>query len=400
MNILTINSGSTSIKFKLYNMPDEIVIASGEIENIGFDKSIISFKTKLETQNLDDIQIADHKAGLNFIIDKLTNSKTGVIKDKKEIYAVGHRLVNVGEKVNSHVIINSQMVEILRNCIDLAPLHNPPNLTGVEISMDVFGKGTINVGVFDNIFHKNMPPHAFLYGLPYEYYEKYRIRKYGFHGIAYTYMVEKGSALIGKELKDIKVIVLMLGGGSSIAAVKNGISIDTSMGFTPAEGLIMSTRSGDMDPAILTYLMCKEKIGYKEIDDIINKKSGILGLSEKYSDFVNIQKGVREKDPACIRAFESYCYRIKKYIGSYAAAMDGVDLIIFGGGIGENSPMAREKILENLNVLGVSLEKEKNNNDSPGERLISSKDSRVPVCIVKVDEEIIIARETYNLVKN
>jgi acetate kinase len=400
MNILTINSGSTSIKFKLYKMPDEIVIASGKIENIGFEKSLISFKTNSESENSSDIRIADHKAGLNFIIDKLTNPVSGVIKDKKEIYAVGHRVVNVGDKVSSHAVINNQMVEILKDCIDLAPLHNPPNLVGIEVSLDVFGSGTINTAVFDNIFHKNMPSHAFLYGIPYEFYEKYRIRKYGFHGIAYTYMVEKGSSLIGRDLKDIRIIVMMLGGGSSISAVKNGISVDTSMGFTPAEGLIMSTRSGDIDPAIMPYLMNKENIGSKEIDNIINKKSGILGLSKKYSDFVNIQKGVRENDPDCIRAFESYCYRIKKYIGSYAAAMDGVDLIIFGGGIGENSPMVRERILSDLNFLGIGLDKEINNNDSLGERLISSGSSKIPVCIVKVDEEIIIARETYNLVKN
>jgi acetate kinase len=400
MNILTINSGSTSIKFKLYKMPDESVIASGKIENIGLDKSFISFKTNLESVNLDDVHIADHKAGINFIIDKLTDSKTGVIKDRKEIYAVGHRIVNIGDRVSSHEVVNSQMVETLRDCIDLAPLHNPPNLTGVEVSIDVFGKDTVNVGVFDNIFHKNMPPQAFLYGIPYEYYEKNRIRKYGFHGIAYTYMVEKGAALVRKDPTSIRIIAMMLGGGSSITAVKNGISIDTSMGFTPAEGLIMSTRSGDIDPAILTYLMNKENIGAKEIDNMINKKSGVLGLSKKYSDFINIQKGVMENDPDCIRAFESYCYRIKKYIGAYTAVMDGVDLIIFGGGIGENSPMAREKTLEGLSFLGISLDKEINSNDKLGERIISSGSSRVPVCIVKVDEELIIARETYSLVKN
>jgi acetate kinase len=400
MNILTINSGSTSIKFKLYKMPDESVIASGKIENIGLDKSFISFKTNLESVNLDDVHIADHKAGINFIIDKLTDSKTGVIKDRKEIYAVGHRIVNIGDRVSSHEVVNSQMVETLRDCIDLAPLHNPPNLTGVEVSIDVFGKDTVNVGVFDNIFHKNMPPQAFLYGIPYEYYEKNRIRKYGFHGIAYTYMVEKGAALVRKDPTSIRIIAMMLGGGSSITAVKNGISIDTSMGFTPAEGLIMSTRSGDIDPAILTYLMNKENIGAKEIDNMINKKSGVLGLSKKYSDFINIQKGVMENDPDCIRAFESYCYRIKKYIGAYTAVMDGVDLIIFGGGIGENSPMAREKTLEGLSFLGISLDKEINSNDKLGERIISSGSSRVPVCIVKVDEELIIARETYNLVKS
>ena len=381
-------------------MPEEDVIAGGKIENIGFDKSLISFETNLGSENSDDIQIADHKAGLNFIIDKLTNSKTGVIKDKKEIYAVGHRIVNVGDKVSSHVVINDQIVETLRDCIDLAPLHNPPNLVGMEVSIDVFGKDTINIGVFDNIFHKNMPSHAFLYGLPFEYYEKYRIRKYGFHGIAYANMVETGAALIGKDLQNIKIIVLMLGGGSSITAVKNGISIDTSMGFTPTEGLIMSTRCGDIDPAILPYLMNKENIGAKEIDNIINKKSGILGLSKKYTDFINIQKGVMENDPDCIRAFESYCYRIKKYIGAYVAAMDGVDLIIFGGGIGENSPMTREKILTDLSIFGISLEKKINYNDSLGERLISSGSSKVPVCIVKVNEELIIARETYYLVKS
>ena len=381
-------------------MPEEDVIAGGKIENIGFDKSLISFETNLGSENSDDIQIADHKAGLNFIIDKLTNSKTGVIKDKKEIYAVGHRIVNVGDKVSSHVVINDQIVETLRDCIDLAPLHNPPNLVGVEVSIDVFGKDSINTGIFDNIFHKNMPSHAFLYGLPFEYYEKYRIRKYGFHGIAYANMVETGAALIGKDLQNIKIIVLMLGGGSSITAVKNGISIDTSMGFTPTEGLIMSTRCGDIDPAILPYLMNKENIGAKEIDNIINKKSGILGLSKKYTDFVSIQKGVLENDPDCIRAFESYCYRIKKYIGAYVAAMDGVDLIIFGGGIGENSPMTREKILTDLSVFGISLEKKINYNDSLGERLISSGSSKVPVCIVKVNEELIIARETYYLVKS
>jgi acetate kinase len=399
MNILIINSGSTSIKFKLYKMPDEVVVASGKIENIGFDKSIISFVTKTGTEKQDDIPITDHRAGLNFIIDKLTNSAIGVIKDKKEIHAVGHRVVNVGDRINSHTIINNKIVNIIRDCIDLAPLHNPPELTGIEVSIDVFGKDTLNVAIFDNIFHKNMPPHSFLYGIPYEYYEKYHIRKYGFHGIAYTYMVGRGSELIGKDSKDIKIIALMLGGGSSITAVKNGISIDTSMGFTPAEGLIMSTRSGDIDPAILPYLMIKENIGAKEIDNIINKESGILGLSKKYSDFVNIQKGVRDKDSDCIRAFESYCYRIKKYIGAYTAVMDGVDLIIFGGGIGENSSMARERILSDLNFLGIKLDKKINDNNSRGERLISSSSSRVPVCVVKLDEELIMAKETYNLIR-
>jgi len=293
-NILTINSGSTSIKFKLYKMPDEDVTASGKIENIGLDKSYISLTTKSGTEKSEDIRISDHRAGLNYIIDKLTDPAKGVIKDKKEINAVGHRVVNVGDRVDSHTVITKDILETIRQCVDLAPLHNPPNLTGIEVSLDVFGNSTQNIAIYDNLFHKNMPQEAFLYGLPYEYYEKYRIRKYGFHGIAYTYMVQRGAQLIGKDLNSLKIITMMLGGGSSITAVKNGISIDTSMGFTPAEGLIMSTRCGDIDPAILTYLMIKENLGAKEIDSMINKKAGILGLSQKYSDFVSIQKGVEK----------------------------------------------------------------------------------------------------------
>ena len=399
-NILTINSGSTSIKFKLYKMPDEDVTASGKIENIGLDKSYISLTTKSGTEKSEDIRISDHRAGLNYIIDKLTDPAKGVIKDKKEINAVGHRVVNVGDRVDSHTVITKDILETIRQCVDLAPLHNPPNLTGIEVSLDVFGNSTQNIAIYDNLFHKNMPQEAFLYGLPYEYYEKYRIRKYGFHGIAYTYMVQRGAQLIGKDLNSLKIITMMLGGGSSITAVKNGISIDTSMGFTPAEGLIMSTRCGDIDPAILTYLMIKENLGAKEIDSMINKKAGILGLSQKYSDFVSIQKGVRENDEVCLRAFNSYCYRIKKYIGSYAAAMDGIDLIIFGGGIGENSPMTRENSLSNLGSFGIKIDKDINNNDALGERIISSGDSKTLVCIVKVDEELIIARETNKLLDN
>lgn len=397
MNVLTINSGSTSIKFKLYLMPEEEVIASGKIENIGFIKSLFSFSTKSGSEKLSDISIPDHRMGLNFIIEKLTNPETGVIKSKYDIYAIGHRVVNVGDSLKSHRVINEKVLNIVRDYVDLAPLHNPPNLIGIEVAMEVFGGKTINVAIFDNIFHKDMPPEAFLYGISYNYYEKYHIRKYGFHGIAYTYMVRRGAELIGKDLKNIKLIALMLGGGSSITAVKNGKSIDTSMGFTPAEGLIMSTRCGDIDPAILTYLMKRDNLRIQDIDEIINKKSGVLGLSKKFSDFVNIQKGVKEKDKDCIRAFNSYCYRIKKYIGSYAAVMDGVDLIVFGGGIGENSPMAREKILSGLNILEINLDKNLNDDDSLGERIISANDSKVSVCVAKVDEELVIARETFKL---
>ncbi|MCL4377540.1 MAG: acetate kinase [Actinobacteria bacterium] len=398
MKILTINSGSTSIKFKLYEMPQEKCLASGKIEGIGQTNSTFTFNSGSYSEKEKNYDIPDHKVGLKLIIDKLSGSGTGVIKDKKDIAAIGHRVVNVGDRVSSYLIINDKVVDDLKDCIDLAPLHNPPNLLGIEVCRDIFN-GTPNIAIFDNIFHKNMLPKAFLYGIPYDYYEKYRIRKYGFHGIAYTYMVDRVSKLLNKNLKDLKVIAIMLGGGSSITAVKNGIAIDTSMGFTPAEGLFMSTRSGDLDPAIITYIMKKDNLNPAEIDEIINKKSGLLGLSRKYKDYKEIEKGVLAGDEDCLRAFDSYVYKIKKYIGSYIAAMDGADAIVFGGGIGENSSITREAILDGFSFIGLELDKDKNKN-LKGEGLISANSSKVTVFVVNVDEEIVIARETYKLIKN
>ena len=399
MYILTINSGSTSIKFKLYEMPAEKVIADGRIENIGFEKSVIKYKSALFSEKSEDIYIKNHKSGLDHILVRLTDTEKGVIKNRKEINAVGHRIVNVGDRVSSHRIIDGKFLDVLRDCIDLAPLHNPPNLMGVEVCFEVFGKDTQNIGVFDNIFHINIPPKAYLYGINYNYYEKYRIRKYGFHGIAYTYMIEKCAELTGKDIKEQKIIALMLGGGSSAVAVRNGTSIDTSMGFTPAEGLIMSTRCGDIDPAALSYILNREGFTPGDLDDFINRKSGVLGLSGKYSDFINIELGYLKNDPGCVRALDCYCYRVKKYIGAYAAAMNGVDVIIFGGGVGENSPLIREMILSDMDYLGVSLDKNLNNDRSIKEGIISPEDSKVAICIAKVDEELIMARETYRLVK-
>lgn len=396
MKILTINSGSTSIKFKLYEMPEEKCLASGKIEGIGLPNSTFTFSAGSYLEEAKDFNIPDHKVGLKLIVDKLSNSKTGVIKDKSEIAAIGHRVVNVGDRVSSYLIINDKIIEYLKDCIDLAPLHNPPNLLGIEVCMEIFS-GIPNIAIFDNLFHKDMPPKAFLYGIPYDYYEKYRIRKYGFHGIAYTYMVDRVSKLLNKNLSDLKIIALMLGGGSSITAIKFGIAIDTSMGFTPAEGLFMSTRSGDIDPAIITYLMKKEDLNPAEIDEIINKKSGLLGLSKKYKDYREIERGVLEGDEDCLRAFDSYVYKIKKYIGTYAAAMDGVDAIAFGGGIGENSSITREAILDELSFIGLKLDKNKNA-DLKGEGIISDVESKVSVLVINVDEEIVIARESYKLV--
>lgn len=397
MKILVVNSGSTSIKFNLYEMPQERTIANGKIENIGEVNPLITFNSHNFTEIKQPCEVPDHKVGLNLIIDKLSKPPVLAIKNKDEISAIGHRYVNVGDRITDHTIITKEIIDELKDSLDLAPLHNPPNLMGIEVSFEVF-KDKPNIIVFDNIFHKDIPSKAYLYGIPYDYYEKYRIRKYGFHGIAYTYMVSRVSELLGVDYKKMKIVAIMLGGGSSITAIRNGMTVDTSMGFTPAEGLFMSTRSGDMDPAIIGYLMKKENLNPAEIDEIINQKSGLLGLSRKYTNFLDIVNGVFTGDVDCIRAFDSYTYRIKKYIGSYAAAMDGLDLIIFGGGIGENSPITRKAILDDMNYLGIKVDHDKNDN-LVGEQIISSNDSKVPVVVVRVDEEIIIARVTYNLVK-
>lgn len=397
MKILVVNSGSTSIKFNLYEMPQERTIANGKIENIGEVNPLITFNSHNFTEIKQPCEVPDHKVGLNLIIDKLSKPPVLAIKNKDEISAIGHRYVNVGDRITDHTIITKEIIDELKDSLDLAPLHNPPNLMGIEVSFEVF-KDKPNIIVFDNIFHKDIPSKAYLYGIPYDYYEKYRIRKYGFHGIAYTYMVSRVSELLGVDYKKMKIVAIMLGGGSSITAIINGMTVDTSMGFTPAEGLFMSTRSGDMDPAIIGYLMKKENLNPAEIDEIINQKSGLLGLSRKYTNFLDIVNGVFTGDVDCIRAFDSYTYRIKKYIGSYAAAMDGLDLIIFGGGIGENSPITRKAILDDMNYFGIKVDHDKNDN-LVGEQIISSNDSKVPVVVVRVDEEIIIARVTYNLVK-
>lgn len=396
MKILVVNSGSTSIKFNLYEMPQERTIANGKIENIGEVNPLITFNSHNFTEIKQPCEVPDHKVGLNLIIDKLSKPPVLAIKNKDEISAIGHRYVNIGDRITDHTIITKEIIGELKDSLDLAPLHNPPNLMGIEVSFEVF-KDKPNIIVFDNIFHKDIPSKAYLYGIPYDYYEKYRIRKYGFHGIAYTYMVSRVSELLGVDYKKMKIVAIMLGGGSSITAIRNGMTVDTSMGFTPAEGLFMSTRSGDMDPAIIGYLMKKENLNPAEIDEIINQKSGLLGLSRKYTNFLDIVNGVFTGDVDCIRAFDSYTYRIKKYIGSYAAAMDGLDLIIFGGGIGENSPITRKAILDDMNYFGIKVDHDKNDN-LVGEQIISSNDSKVPVVVVRVDEEIIIARVTYNLV--
>ena len=399
MKILTINSGSTSIKFKLFIMPLEKVLAHGKAEDIEGKNSRLSYYTESFTEKDSKYNIPDHKVGLNLIMGKLTSQESGVIEDRTDICAIGHRVVNIGDRVSSFLIIDSKVIGYIEECLDLAPLHNPPNLLGIKKCMEIFGEKTPNIAIFDNTFHKDMPEKAYLYSIPYNLYEKYRIRKYGFHGIAYSYIVDRVAKFLKKDVGNLKIIALMLGGGSSITAVKNGKTIDTSMGFTPTEGLFMSTRSGDLDPSIITYLMKKESMNIEEIDELINEKSGLLGLSRKFDNCKDIENGTLLGDKDCIRAFNSYCYKIKKYLGSYLAVMNGADIIAFGGGIGENSHLVREKILKDMENLGIKLDKNKNE-ELLNEGIISSYDSNIPVFVVNGDEEIVIARETYSLIKN
>ncbi len=394
MKILTINSGSTSIKFKLFDMPGTKVLAFGKIDNIGGKVSQLNYQKGDYIDKEGDLTVPDHKMGLELILNKLTDSSTGVISDIKEIQAVGHRVVNIGDKAKTSLKIDKEVIKSLEQALDLAPLHNPPNLTGIKVCQKILGTKTPNIAVFDNLFHKDMPEKAYLYGIPFDIYETYKVRKYGFHGIAYSYMIKRLGELFGKEVADKKIIALMLGGGSSITAIHKGKTKDTSMGFTPAEGLIMSTRSGDLDPAIIPFLMKKRKLDVEGIEKLINKESGLLGLSKKFGNFKDIEDGLVADDEDCKRAFLSYCYRIKKYIGSYAAALNGIDVIVFGGGIGENSYLAREEILMDLDVLGIKLDKNKN---KKGHGLISESNSKVLVCVVDVDEELILAEETYEL---
>ena len=396
MKVLTINSGSTSIKFRVFDMPQETVLAEGGINNIGLDDSTLTFIAGNHSETSIPYEVANHRAGLELIISKLSDPDTGVIKDIRDIGAIGHRVVNIGDRVSKHSLIDSLIIDYLKECINLAPLHNPPNLLGIEVCIDIFGN-TPNVAVFDNLFHKDMPPEAYLYGLPYEYYEKYRIRKYGFHGLAYTSMISSIENLMQKSIPESKIIAIMLGGGSSITAVKNGRSIDTSMGFTPAEGLIMSTRCGDIDPAIIPFIMKNEHLNTDEVDDIINKQSGILGLSGKYNNHKDLQDGYLAGDGDCIRALNSYVYRIKKYIGAYVSVMNGLDAIVFGGGIGENSSITRELILSEMDFFGIGLDKKRNSNIER-QGIISTDDSKVLVYVVHLDEESVIARETFKIV--
>ena len=396
MNILVINCGSSSLKFQLINAESEEVLAKGLCERIGIDGRL-TYQPAGGEKEISEKAMPTHTEAIQFVIDALTNEKTGVVKSLSEIGAVGHRIVHGGEKFASSVVITEEVKKAVEECNDLAPLHNPANLIGVE-ACEKLMPGTPMVAVFDTAFHQTMPEKAYMYGLPYEYYEKYKVRRYGFHGTSHSYVSKKAAEVMGKAYDEVKTIVCHLGNGASVSAVLNGKSVDTSMGLTPLEGLVMGTRSGDIDPAIMEFIAQKENLDIEGIMNVLNKKSGVFGLSgEISSDFRDLTGAMAEGDKKAKIALEVFAYRVAKYIGAYAAAMNGVDDIVFTAGIGENAPIVRSKVLAYLGYLGITVDEKAN--DTHGEEItISTPDSKVLVMVIPTNEELAIARETVALV--
>ncbi|MEZ0535851.1 acetate/propionate family kinase [Caldicellulosiruptoraceae bacterium PP1] len=396
MKVLVLNSGSSSLKYQFFDVETETVLCKGLVDRIGLEGSFIRHSVNgNEIQK--EYQIKNHNDAIKLVLNALTDENTGIIKSMEEIDAIGHRVVHGGEYFHDSVIVNSEVKDAIRNCIELAPLHNPANLTGIEAcEKEIPGKP--NIAVFDTAFHQTMPKHAFLYALPYEIYEKYKVRKYGFHGTSHKYVAYKAAEYLNKDIKDLKFITCHLGNGASICAVKNGVSVDTSMGFTPLAGLAMGTRSGTIDPAVISYLMEKEKMDIKQINDFLNKKSGMLGISGISSDFRDLEKAALEGNERAKLAIEIFCYRVKKYIGEYAAVMGGVDAVIFTAGIGENNSMVREKSISNFDYMGIEFDENLNNNIVRGQiSEISKPTSKVKILVVPTNEELMIARETKRL---
>lgn len=395
MNVLVINCGSSSLKYQLIDSESEAVLAKGLCERIGIDGRLVYQKTGLDKE-ITESDMPTHKQAIKMVIDALVNEKTGAIKSLSEIDAVGHRLVHGGEKFSASVVITPDVIKAVEECNELAPLHNPANLIGVAACKEVMPDVPM-VGVFDTAFHQTMPKKAYLYGLPYEYYEKYKVRRYGFHGTSHSFVSKRTAQYLGMDLNNSKIIVAHLGNGASISAVLNGKCVDTSMGLTPLEGLVMGTRSGDIDPAIMEFIAKKENLDIDGVMDVLNKKSGVQGLSRLSSDFRDLEKAYDEGNELAMNAIEVFSYRVAKYIGSYVAAMNGVDVIAFTAGVGENTEIVREKVMEYLGYLGISMDREANKVHGE-EKIISTEDSKVKVCVIPTNEELAIARETVALI--
>ncbi len=397
MKVLVLNCGSSSIKYKLYDMSNESVLGQGGIEKLGLKDSFLKFKLPNGEKKTIEKFMPEHTVGVELILDTLTNTEYGCIKSLEEIDAVGHRLVHGGEKFNTSVVITPEVIEKMQECTDLAPLHNPANLKGVAAITKILPK-VPQVGVFDTAFHQTMPDYAYMYALPYEYYEKYGVRRYGFHGTSHRYVAKRACEFLGLDCNNSRIITCHLGGGGSVTAVKNGKSIDTSMGLTPVEGLVMGTRSGDVDLGAITYIMDKEKMDVAAVNNMINKKSGVLGVSGVSSDMRDILAAMAEGNNRADLAMNMFNYRLLKYIGSYMAVLGGVDAIIFTGGIGEKQNETRDYICRKLEYLGVKFDAELNDKVRGDEVEISTKDSKIRVAVIATDEELTIARDTISLV--
>jgi acetate kinase len=395
MKVLVINCGSSSLKYQLIDSDTEELIAKGLCERIKVDGRLTHTTTGKEKYTI-DVPMPDHNAAVKYVLDALLDPETGAVSSLEEIGAVGHRVVHGGEKFAQSVVIDDEIIAAIENCNELAPLHNPANLIGIRACQKLMPDVPM-VAVFDTAFHQTMPSKAYMYGLPYSFYSDYKIRKYGFHGTSHSFVSKRTAELIGKDIKDSKIIVCHLGNGSSITAVKNGESVDTTMGFTPLAGLPMGTRSGDIDPAIIEYVANKKNLTIEEVNTILNKESGMYGLSGVSSDFRDLDAGIADGNDRCLLAMEVFAYSVKKYIGSYAAAMGGVDAIAFTAGVGENNQTARRLSMEGLEFMGIKIDEEKNK--TRGEEIkISTEDSTVQVWIVPTNEELAIARETVALV--
>ena len=396
MKIFVINCGSSSLKYKLFDMRDEDVLAEGIIERIGIENSFLQYETKEGTDIKIEHEIPTHKEGIELLIETLLSDEHGVLKDMDEIKAVGHRVAHGGEKFAHSTLIDDEVMKEIEDISDLAPLHNPANLMGIEVCKELMPE-TSQVAVFDTAFHQTMPEEAYTYALPYEYYEKYGVRRYGFHGTSHGYVAKRAAEMMDKDFEDLKIVTCHLGNGASIAAVKNGESIDTSMGFTPLEGLVMGTRCGDIDPAIVPFIMDKEDMTASEIDSVLNKESGLYGVSGVSSDMRDIEGAAEEGNNQAQVALDIFNYRVKKYIGSYSAAMGGVDAVVFTAGIGENAIETREEILADLEYMGIKIDKKAN--DIRGkEQIITTDDSKVKAMVIPTNEELVIAKDTKAIV--
>ncbi|HPC98870.1 MAG TPA: acetate kinase [Bacteroidales bacterium] len=400
MIILVLNCGSSSIKYQVFNFSNgSNMLAKGLLERIGLSDGILTHKPTGREPYKIVTDIPDHTVGINMVIDALTSPEHGVIKSVSEITAVGHRVVQGGEKFQKSVLIDENVKKAIEIYCELAPLHNPANLKGI-LSVEKLIPGIPQVAVFDTSFHQTMPDHAFIYAIPYEFYEKYRIRKYGYHGTSHKFVAHKAANLLNRNIKDLKMITCHLGNGSSMAAVRNGISVDTSMGFTPVDGLIMGTRTGDIDAGVLLYLADKEHLNLAGINNLINKQSGVAGISGISSDMRDLEIASAEGNPRAILALKMFAYRVKKYIGAYTAAMNGLDVLIFTGGIGENDFNMRKLICSDLESLGIIFDQDVNHNVKGKDIIISKPESRVTVMVVTTDEEFVIASDTKSIVES